>query len=98
MVDLWEGLRQAVWLVVTLDAELAEITLRSLFVTLTALAIAVIFAMPLAALLAVLLFSIVKWAPDSEQEAVDSNSNSTVSFFSDSSFMEDPKCRSHLLA
>ena len=53
MVDLWEGLRQAVWLVVTLDAELAEITLRSLFVTLTALAIAVIFAMPLAALLAV---------------------------------------------
>lgn len=53
MVDLWEGLRQAVWLVATLDAELAEITLRSLFVTLTALAIAVIFAMPLAALLAV---------------------------------------------
>ena len=52
----------------------------------------------LAALLAVFLFSIVKWAPDSEQEAVDSNSNSTVSFFSDSSFMEDPKCRSHLLA
>ena len=37
MVDLWQGLSQAFWLVVTLDAELAEIALRSLRVTLTAL-------------------------------------------------------------
>lgn len=53
MVDLWEGLRQAFWLVVTLDGELAAIALRSLHVTLTALVIASAIAMPLAAVLAV---------------------------------------------
>ena len=53
IVDLWEGLRHAFWLVVTLDAELAEIALRSLRVTLTALVIACLIALPLAALLAV---------------------------------------------
>ena len=53
MVDLWDGLSQAFWLVVTLDAELAEIALRSLYVTLTALVIACVIAFPLAALLAV---------------------------------------------
>ncbi len=53
MVDLWQGLYQAFWLVVTLDAELAEIALRSLRVTFTALAIGCLIAMPLAALLAV---------------------------------------------
>ena len=53
IVDLWEGLRHAFWLVVTFDAELADIALRSLRVTLTALIIACIIALPLAALLAV---------------------------------------------
>ncbi|UWQ50276.1 ABC transporter permease [Leisingera caerulea] len=53
MTDLWAGLCQAFWLLVTLDADLVEITLRSLRVTLTALAIACAFALPLAAFLAV---------------------------------------------
>lgn len=53
MGDLWSGLSQAFWLVVTLDADLLEITLRSLQVTLTALVIASAIALPLAAVLAV---------------------------------------------
>ena len=53
MVDLWDGLTQALWLVVTFDAELAEIALRSLYVTLSALVIASAIAFPLAAFLAV---------------------------------------------
>lgn len=53
MVDLWDGLSQAFWLVFTLDAELVEITLRSLQVTLSALCVASLIALPLAALLAV---------------------------------------------
>ncbi|PJI84383.1 tungstate transport system permease protein [Yoonia maricola] len=53
MVDLWDGLTQAFWLVITLDRELAEIALRSLYVTLTALVIACLIAFPLAAFLAV---------------------------------------------
>ncbi|WP_425039027.1 ABC transporter permease [Primorskyibacter sp. S187A] len=53
MVDLWAGLVQAFWLVITLDADLLEITLRSLHVTLSALVIASAIALPLAALLAV---------------------------------------------
>ncbi|EBA13965.1 ABC transporter permease [Roseobacter sp. CCS2] len=53
MVDLWDGLTQAFWLVLTGDPELAEIALRSLYVTLTALAIACVIAFPLAAFLAV---------------------------------------------
>ncbi|MFO8127076.1 ABC transporter permease [Yoonia sp.] len=53
MVDLWDGLTQALWLIVTFDAELAEIALRSLYVTLTALAISCVIAFPLAAFLAV---------------------------------------------
>lgn len=53
MTDLWSGLAQAFWLVVTLDAELVEISARSLRVSLTALVIASLIAMPLAALLAV---------------------------------------------
>jgi len=53
MVDLWDGLTQAFWLVFTLDAELAEIAIRSLYVTLTALVIASVIAFPLAAFLAV---------------------------------------------
>lgn len=44
---------QAFWLLATLDADLVEITLRSLKVTLTALAIASAIALPLAAFLSV---------------------------------------------
>ncbi|SLN40641.1 molybdate ABC transporter permease protein [Roseovarius litorisediminis] len=53
MSELWEGLTQAFWLVVTLDADLVGITLRSLRVTLTALILASAIALPLAAFLAV---------------------------------------------
>lgn len=53
MTDLWNGLTQAMWLVLTFDPELVEISARSLRVTLTALVIAALIAMPLAALLAV---------------------------------------------
>ncbi len=53
MVDIWSGLTQAFWLVLTLDAELVEIAGRSLQVTLSALLIACIIALPLAAFVAV---------------------------------------------
>ncbi len=53
MADLWEGLVQAFWLLVSLDADLVAISLRSLYVTLTALVIASLIAFPLAAFLAV---------------------------------------------
>lgn len=53
MNDLWEGLAAAFWLVVSLDAELADIALRSLYVTVSALVVACLIAFPLAALLAV---------------------------------------------
>lgn len=53
MGDLWQGLSHAVWLVATADAELAEIALRSLRITLSALGLACLIALPLAALLAV---------------------------------------------
>lgn len=53
MGELWEGIAQAIRLVVTLDAELMQITLRSLQVTLSALLIASLIALPLAALLTV---------------------------------------------
>ena len=53
MGDLWDGLSQAFFLLVTLDTDLVEITLRSLQVTLTALVIASAIALPLGALLAV---------------------------------------------
>lgn len=53
MGELWAGLTQAVRLLVTLDADLVDITLRSLQVTLTALVIASAIALPLAAFLAV---------------------------------------------
>ncbi len=52
MNDLWNGLYEALRLVVSLDAELIEITARSLRVTITALAIASLIAFPIAALLA----------------------------------------------
>lgn len=53
MGDLWNGLAQAAWLVVTFNAELVEIAGRSLQVSLSALVVASLIAMPLAALLAV---------------------------------------------
>ncbi|WP_127114412.1 ABC transporter permease [Shimia sediminis] len=53
MGDLWDGLSQAFFLLVTLDGDLVEITLRSLQVTLSALVIASVIALPLGALLAV---------------------------------------------
>ena len=53
MSELLEGVSQAFWLMVTLDADLVEITLRSLQVTLTALLVACVIALPLAALLSV---------------------------------------------
>jgi len=58
MSDLWGGLSQAFYMLVSLDADLVEITLRSLRVTLTALAIASVIALPLGALLAVRRFRI----------------------------------------
>ncbi len=53
MVDLWGGLSQAFWLIVTLDGDMLDIALRSLRVTLTALVLACAIALPLAAFLAV---------------------------------------------
>lgn len=53
MVDLWQGLQQAFWLVVLVDAQLVDIALRSLHITISALILASLFAMPLAAFLAV---------------------------------------------
>lgn len=53
MFEIWEGIRAAFWLVVTFDATLWEISLRSLRVTLTALVIASVIAIPLGAYLAV---------------------------------------------
>lgn len=53
MNDIWGGLVSAFWLVVTLDADLVEITLRSLQVSLTALVIASAMALPFGTWLAV---------------------------------------------
>ncbi len=53
MSDIWGGMTQAFWLLITLDADLVEITLRSLRVTLTALLAASLIAFPLAALISV---------------------------------------------
>ena len=53
MTDIWDGLRAAFWLVVSLDRDLVEITLRSLHVSLSALVIACVIALPCGAWLAV---------------------------------------------
>lgn len=53
MTDLWAGLAEAARLLITFDADLIAIALRSLQVTLSALLIACAIALPLAALLAV---------------------------------------------
>ena len=53
MNDIWAGLEAAFWLIVTLDSDLTEITLRSLQVSLTALVIASIIALPFGTWLAI---------------------------------------------
>jgi len=53
MGDIWQGLAQAFWLIVSLDADLVEITLRSLQVSFTALIVASIIAVPLGTWLAI---------------------------------------------
>jgi len=53
MTDLWDGISRAIWMVLSVDANLLEITLRSLQVTLTALIVASAIALPLAAFLSV---------------------------------------------
>lgn len=53
MGEIWDGLVAGFWLVVTLDADLVEITLRSLYVTLTAVVIASAIGLPLGAWLAI---------------------------------------------
>jgi tungstate transport system permease protein len=53
MDEIWQGLVAAFRLVVTLDGDLVEITLRSLQVTLTAVVIACLLGLPLGAWLAI---------------------------------------------
>ncbi len=53
MGEIWEGLSAGFWLVVTLDADLVEITLRSLQVTLSAVVIASVIGLPFGAFLAI---------------------------------------------
>ena len=53
MGEIWEGLKAAFWLLVTLDPDLVAITLRSLHVTITAVAIAAFIGVPLGAWLAI---------------------------------------------
>ena len=53
MSDIWDGIVQAFTLIYTFDSDLIEISLRSLQVTLSALAISCIIALPLAAVLTI---------------------------------------------
>ncbi|MGI9366127.1 MAG: ABC transporter permease [Rhizobiaceae bacterium] len=53
MIDIWQGLTEAFWLVISFDRDLVEIVLRSLQVTLTAVVIASAIGLPLGAWLAV---------------------------------------------
>jgi len=53
MNDIWDGIVQAFILIYTFDSDLIEISLRSLRVTLSALAISCIIALPLAAVLTI---------------------------------------------
>ena len=52
MSDIFEGLQAAFWLILTLDADLFEISLRSLYVTTTAVLIASAIGLPLGSWLA----------------------------------------------
>ena len=56
MNEILQGLIQAFWLVLSFDRELITISLRSLYVTLTALTISTLIAFPLAAFLVVTRF------------------------------------------
>ena len=53
MTDIWAGLEAAFWLIVTLDSDLVEITLRSLHVSVTALVFASLIALPFVTWLAI---------------------------------------------
>ncbi len=53
MTDIWSGLQAAFWLLVTFDRDMVEITLRSLQVSLSALVIASVIALPLGTWLAI---------------------------------------------
>lgn len=53
MSDIWAGIEAAFWLIVTLDADLVDITLRSLQVSLSALVIASAIALPFGTWLAI---------------------------------------------
>lgn len=53
MVDIWSGLAAAFWLIVSFDPELLQISALSLRVSLSAVAIACLIAMPFGAFLAV---------------------------------------------
>lgn len=53
MSDIWAGIEAAFWLIVTLDADLVDITLRSLQVSLSALVIASLIALPFGTWLAI---------------------------------------------
>ncbi len=53
MIDIWEGLQAAFWLVVTFDAVLWAISLRSLQVSLSAVVVASLIAIPFGTFLAV---------------------------------------------
>lgn len=53
MGDIWAGLEAAFWLIVTLDSDLVEITARSLQVSLSALVIASLIALPFGTWLAI---------------------------------------------
>lgn len=56
MTEIWDGLRQAAMLIVTLDPDLLQISARSLHVTLTATVIASAIGLPLGGWLAVYRF------------------------------------------
>ena len=56
MNEILQGLIQAFWLVLNFDSELITISLRSLYVTLSALTISALIAFPLAAFLVVTRF------------------------------------------
>lgn len=53
MLEIWQGMQSAFWLIVTFDADLYEIAARSLLVTCSAVAIAALVGLPLGAWLAV---------------------------------------------
>ncbi|MEM6303265.1 MAG: ABC transporter permease [Pseudomonadota bacterium] len=53
MADIWAGIEAAFWLILRLDPDLVDITLRSLQVSLTALLIASAIALPLGTWLAI---------------------------------------------